>query len=139
MKRNLMADIARMHGIPMTVITPKPKDAGNIPALEERIAKALTRLPRPCGVFAVTDMIGATAVSAAVRIGAKIPEDFAIISVDDDPEICESCSPTLSSVRDRRSRRRPAQTSGANASLVLSAKRWNARSIRQCASSKFRR
>ena len=98
-KRNLMADIARMHGIPMTVITPKPKDAGNIPALEERIAKALTRLPRPCGVFAVTDLIGATAVSAVVRIGAKIPEDFAIISVDDDPEICESCSPTLTSVR----------------------------------------
>lgn len=99
LKRDTTAEIAHMHGIPMTVITPKPKDADNIPALEERIAKALSGLPRPCGVFAVTDVIGATAVSAVLRLKARIPEDFTIISVDDDPEICENCSPTLTSIR----------------------------------------
>ena len=98
-KRSYSEKIASMHGIPFSVITPPPDDADNTAHLEDTIAKALARLPRPCGIFAVTDIIGAVAVSAANRIGLRVPEDVSVVSVDDDPEICESCSPSLTSVR----------------------------------------
>ncbi len=51
------------------------------------------------GVFAATDVLGAAAISAATRLNARIPDEISVIAVDDDPEICENCSPTLTSVR----------------------------------------
>ena len=98
-KRTAMEKIARRHGLPLTIITPTRKDADNPARLEEHISKAVARLPLPCGIFAVTDMIGAAAVSAASRLNMRIPDDIAVVSVDDDPEICENCVPSLSSVR----------------------------------------
>ena len=98
-KRDLMEEIARMHGIPFSTITPVPRDADNMAKYEEHIVRCLDRLPKPCGIFAATDILGAAAISAATRLGAEIPNDIAIIAVDDDPEICENCTPTLSSVR----------------------------------------
>ena len=98
-KRTASERIAKMHGIPFSVVTPPTGGVDNIAHLEDTIAKSLAKLPRPCGIFAVTDMIGAVAVSAANRIGLHVPEDVSVVSVDDDPEICESCSPSLTSVR----------------------------------------
>ena len=31
----------------------------------------------------------------ARRLNARIPDEISVIAVDDDPEICENCSPTL--------------------------------------------
>ena len=98
-KRTAMEKITRMHGLPLTIITPTHKDADNPARLEKLIESAIAHLPRPCGIFAVTDMIGAAAVSAAARLDVRIPDDIAVVSVDDDPEICENCVPSLSSVR----------------------------------------
>lgn len=98
-RRKAMENIARMHGLQLTIISPARVDAENPARLEKRIEDALAHLPRPCGIFAVTDMIGAAAVSAAARLDMRIPDDIAVVSVDDDPEICENCIPSLSSVR----------------------------------------
>ncbi|MBQ6136298.1 MAG: substrate-binding domain-containing protein [Kiritimatiellae bacterium] len=98
-RRKAMENIARMHGLQLTIISPARVDAENPARLEKRIEDALAHLPRPCGIFAVTDMIGAAAVSAASRLSMRIPDDIAVVSVDDDPEICENCVPSLSSVR----------------------------------------
>ena len=93
------AEIAKMHGLPFKTATPKPGDAANPAALERHIAAVLQTMPRPCGVFAVTDALGAATLSAAARLKADIPGEIAVVSVDDDPEICENSSPTLTSVR----------------------------------------
>lgn len=98
-KRAATEKIARKEEIPLFVVTPARGDAKDITRLEDRIARALEKAPRPCGVFAVLDLFGAAAISAASRIGASIPEDVSIISVDDNPEICESCLPPLTSVK----------------------------------------
>ena len=58
----------------------------------------LARLPRPCGVFATTDILGARVLSAIRRLGASVPEDFAVIGADNDETICENTTPTLSSL-----------------------------------------
>ena len=98
-KRKVTEEAARKEGIPLIVVTPVPGEAEDATRLEDKIANALEKAPRPCGVFAALDLFGAAAISAASRIGASIPEDVSIISVDDNPEICESCLPPLTSVK----------------------------------------
>lgn len=98
-KRRASRDIARMHAMPMEVVEPRPGDAADPTRLEDRIASALSNVPRPCGVFAVTDSLGALALSAAARLGLDVPSDVSVVAVDDDPEVCENCTPALTSVR----------------------------------------
>ena len=56
-------------------------------------------LPKPCGVFAVHDPIGEEVLAIAASAGISVPEEIAVIGVDDDPVICERTKPTLSSIR----------------------------------------
>ena len=62
------------------------------------ISRWLTALPRPCGIFAATDRLGAVLLPLIAKIGATAPGDFAVVGVDNDEAICEHTSPTLSSV-----------------------------------------
>jgi LacI family transcriptional regulator len=55
-------------------------------------------LPRPCGVFAANDLRGRRVLEAAREAGARVPEDLAVLGVDDDPVICELSMPPLSSI-----------------------------------------
>jgi len=98
-KRDMARDIAAMHGLPFKTIAPAAADFADQARLVKRIAETIRSMPKPCGIFAVTDLIGVAAVAAARKAGAEIPEDVAVVSVDDDPEICENCNPTLTSVR----------------------------------------
>lgn len=58
----------------------------------------LEQLPRPCGVFACTDSWASVVARYARVAGVRIPEDLALIGVDNDPMDCELASPPLSSV-----------------------------------------
>ena len=98
-KRERARGIAALHGLPFAVVSPAPADARDPSRLDRRIAAAVAALPCPCGVFAVTDTVGAVALSALGRLGLDIPGDAAVVAVDDDPEVCENCVPTLTSVR----------------------------------------
>lgn len=98
-KRERARGIAALHGLPFAIVSPAPADARDPSRLDLRIAAAVAALPRPCGVFAVTDAVGAVALSALGRLGLDIPGDAAVVAVDDDPEVCENCVPTLTSVR----------------------------------------
>ena len=49
--------------------------------------------------FAVSDNLAAETLVAAERAGLRVPEDLSVVGVDDNPEICENCEPTLTSVR----------------------------------------
>lgn len=63
------------------------------------LAAKLAAAPKPIGVFAYSD-IAASVVEGACRVaGLSIPEDVAILGVDDDPFICEQQPVPLSSVR----------------------------------------
>ena len=66
--------------------------------LFDGICAWLKALPKPCGIFAVSDFIGVTLIEACSETGVRVPADVAILSVDDDDLFCENCVPTLSSV-----------------------------------------
>ena len=58
----------------------------------------LRSLPRPVGVMACNDVRGQHVIDACARIGLAVPEEVAVIGVDDDELLCELCDPPLSSV-----------------------------------------
>jgi len=59
----------------------------------------LAALPKPCGLFAANDLMAERAVSEAVARKIDIPNEIAIISCDDNPQICEHAEVSISSIR----------------------------------------
>ncbi|MGN0852273.1 MAG: substrate-binding domain-containing protein [Kiritimatiellia bacterium] len=88
-----------LHGRSAQVFRPRPGEQHDITALQRRLRAWMDRLPRPCGIFGVNDLICEIALSAATSLGNAIPEDFAFVGADNDPLICETTIPSLTSVQ----------------------------------------
>ena len=58
----------------------------------------LRALPRPCGILAANDEMGEHVIAAANELGLVIPDDIAVVGIDDDEVLCESTKPPLASV-----------------------------------------
>ena len=58
----------------------------------------LETLPKPIGIFAPYDVMGRQIIESCNKLGFMVPEEVAVIGVDNDPLICELCSPQLSSI-----------------------------------------
>ena len=63
-----------------------------------RLGAWLTRLPRGLGVFAAMDQRGRNVIEACREAGLRVPDDVVVLSVDNDPLLCELCEPSLSSI-----------------------------------------
>lgn len=74
------------------------QDGESLAEWEGRLAGWLRRLPRPVGVFAANDYVAERVVGAAARIGMAVPDDAAVVGVDNDEELCERAAVSLSSV-----------------------------------------
>lgn len=69
-----------------------------------RMVRFLQSLPGPTAVFAAMDARAVLVLDACAEAGLRVPEDIAILGVDDDPILCESAPTTLSSIRTGRFR-----------------------------------
>jgi LacI family transcriptional regulator len=58
----------------------------------------LSALPTPIGLFAVNDLIGRLVLAAARQVGVMVPDQAAVVSVDDDEPLCRLTIPPLSSI-----------------------------------------
>ena len=67
-------------------------------AAEAELSEWLRALPKPVGILAASDRFGQRLLGAARRVAIKVPEELAIVGVDDDRATCEVCDPPLSSV-----------------------------------------
>lgn len=65
---------------------------------QRELSDWLRGLPRPCGIFAANDYVGEEIVNACARLGMSIPDEITVLGVDNDEQICENLSPTLSSI-----------------------------------------
>lgn len=63
------------------------------------LADALASLPRPVAVMAATDCMAVRVVEACHTARLAVPEQVAVLGVDDDELLCGSVRPTLSSVK----------------------------------------
>ena len=59
----------------------------------------LASLPRPLALFAANDVWGFELVQAAREVGCHVPDDVAILGVDNEELLCEIAHPPLSSIR----------------------------------------
>ena len=64
----------------------------------QMIADWLKKLPKPCGVLACNDEAGLDVLHACQLIGVSVPHEVAVIGVDNDRLLCESTTPSLSSI-----------------------------------------
>ncbi len=63
-----------------------------------RIEKWLRSLPRPIGVLACYDIMGQQLLDACRQCDVSVPEELALIGVDNDHLLCNLCTPPMSSV-----------------------------------------
>jgi LacI family transcriptional regulator len=62
------------------------------------LAAWVRQLPRPIGIMACYDLRGQQVLSACRRVGLAVPDEVAVIGVDNDDLLCELSEPPLSSV-----------------------------------------
>ena len=65
---------------------------------QKRLARWLSRLPKPVGLLAANDQRGRHVLEAARLAGVRVPDELAVIGVDNDEVLCEMSTPSLSSV-----------------------------------------
>jgi len=65
---------------------------------EKRMKQWLLELPKPCGIMAAFDLKAMQVLDCCLKCNIKVPEEVAVIGVDNDETICENTTPTLSSV-----------------------------------------
>ena len=64
-----------------------------------RMIRFLRRLAKPTAVFAAMDGRARLVLDACTEAGIRVPEEIAVLGVDNDTILCESTMPTLSSIR----------------------------------------
>lgn len=67
-------------------------------AQRRELAAYLAALPKPCGIFAANDAVAVCVRQAAKRAGFRLPEDIALVGVDNDVRHCLRGRPTITSV-----------------------------------------
>ncbi len=65
---------------------------------QDRLAQWAMSLPKPVGVMASNDERGLHLLDVCRRCGLAVPDDVAVIGVDNDEDLCELTIPPLSSV-----------------------------------------
>jgi len=92
----------RLNGQPMAMFTRRFFEAEGRSAekgFQRAFAQWLGRLPKPVGVFAANDLLGVEVLNVCHAVGLKVPEEVAVLGIDNDEIACENASPTLSSIR----------------------------------------
>jgi LacI family transcriptional regulator len=62
------------------------------------LAGWLKKLPKPVGIMACNDICGVAILQACAAIGLRVPDDVAVVGVDNDELLCGLSDPPLSSV-----------------------------------------
>jgi LacI family transcriptional regulator len=66
---------------------------------QEDLARWVRGLEKPVGLMACTDQLGFWLIDACARAGVRVPEEAAVVGVEDDESLCAMSRPPLSSVR----------------------------------------
>ena len=90
-------NVVRMHGCECSCFRDIQEEDRRF-ARHRALVKFLTGLPKPCGIFTAHDPVGEEVLIAAQTAGIAVPDEMAVIAVDDIREICENTVPPLSSI-----------------------------------------
>jgi len=86
-------------GVPCATFRQRARETpGGWPARDVRLARWLSQLPKPVGLLAVHDYRARVVIEQCAQLGLAVPDDVAVLGVDNDVTACEYCVPSLSSV-----------------------------------------
>ena len=78
--------------------SPPPREQNDFALESRRLTKWLRRLPRQTAIFCVHDRRAQQVIATATAAGLRIPEDVAVLGVDNDELLCEMTVPAISSI-----------------------------------------
>lgn len=65
---------------------------------DEEVEQWLSKLPRPLAVLGATDRVASIVIEACWKLGLRVPEEVSVLGIGNSEQLCELCSPPLSSV-----------------------------------------
>ena len=95
-RRDVLAATAAAAGGTFDAFDPGGPDC--IAAFFARIRPWLRALPRPCGILAANDISGDLVLQACRMERLRVPDDIAVVGIDNDELVCEHAVPPLTSV-----------------------------------------
>lgn len=79
-------------------VSPRRLDDNSWEAHQDKLAAWVAGLPKPLGLMVCSDHRASQVLEACRRASVRIPDDVAVIGVDNDQPLCEICNPPLSSI-----------------------------------------
>jgi len=67
-------------------------------SLGNQMEQWLLDLPKPCGIVCASDITAQQVISTALLSNIAVPDEIAVVGIDNDEGICEHTNPTLTSV-----------------------------------------
>ena len=94
-------EMARNNRQTRAIVT--PRNILNQPwdQISHKLGAQLKKLPLPCAVFCTNDTSALELLETALAAGLRVPEDIAILGVDNETLICNSSSVPISSIDSR--------------------------------------
>ena len=96
-RRDAFTAVMRQHGQKVSYFESK-LPVSSTKGLPRELSAWLASLPKPVGILAAADLLSAKIITAARIARLSVPDDVAIIGIDNDEELCENSVPSLTSV-----------------------------------------
>jgi LacI family transcriptional regulator len=89
---------------PAMLLIRRPETLQEWEGVQEQLTAWIGSLPKPAGLMASHDSHALQVLDSCQRAGAAVPEEIAVIGVDNDEETCRLSNPPLTSVTDASQR-----------------------------------
>jgi LacI family transcriptional regulator len=97
-RQSAFVNYAREAGVPCSVFPVGSSAESHPPKVHKQLLEWLKSLQKPVGLMACYDVRARHVLTACWELGLLVPEDMAVLGVDNDELLCELSSPTLSSI-----------------------------------------
>ncbi len=99
-RRDAVRDIVEAKGCSLNVFEAGREELHEMAweKREDALARWVEQLSRPAGVMVCSDQLGSDFMEACRRASVSVPDEIAVVGVDNDEPLCEVAQPPLSSV-----------------------------------------
>lgn len=98
LRQQCFADLVASRGRTCHTLVTEIDGAADPERQQREISRWIKKLPKPIGIMACYDIRGRQVIDACRGVGVAVPDEVAVIGVDNDELLCDLSDPPLSSV-----------------------------------------